>query len=312
MEKRFLLVAGILILLIHQFILPASVNFQLYFFFIGIAVLGIPHGAADMLVAKQVANINNLSFSKYYFLLKYLLRLGIFLLLFFFYPLPALLLFILLAAYHFGETDLSHFNTATVAGKLFAISYGLLILSIILLSHFDEILPLLYQLSEDDFKSPYIQYVKENIPQIISLFMLLFFIFSFIYFYRVEKNNYQNGSFLVQLMALLIILFYLPLLLGFTFYFVIWHSFLSLKNIITFLKSSQKLQFGFILKQMALYSLIAISGMSLLGWGTTMFLSYNILVLYIFIGLAVLTLPHMQVMYEMYRSIRSKKSRKLA
>lgn len=310
MEKRHLLIAGILFLLIHQFVFPASVTFQLYFFFIGIAILGIPHGAADMLVANQVASIKNLRFSKYNFLGKYLLRLGAFVLLFFYLPVPALILFLLLAAYHFGETDLSHFNTSSVAGKLFAISYGLLILSVILLTHFDEILPLLYQLSEDGFKSSSIDYIKMYSYQIISFFLFLFFAFSFIYFYIVERNNYQSGSFLVQLVVLLIILFYLPLLLGFTFYFVIWHSFLSLKNIISFLKKSQNISGVLILKQMVIYSLLAIGGMLLLGWGTTMFVSYDLLILYVFIGLAVLTLPHMQVMYQMYSSIRTGKSKK--
>ena len=65
MLKIVLLLSGCVLLLFQQFILPINNSTQLIIFLSGILFLGVPHGAADLLVASQNANSSNKSFSKF-------------------------------------------------------------------------------------------------------------------------------------------------------------------------------------------------------------------------------------------------------
>ena len=308
MIRYLMLIGGIALLLLLQFVTSISADTQLFIFLAGIVVLGIPHGAADMLVANQTASIKKIGFSKIFFLVKYLFRLGLFAAMFWFFPVIANFLFILFAAYHFGETDLNNFKTESFAGKLFVVSYGMMILGVILLSHFDDIIPLFYLFESGRSNETLINFISGYRYNILSALTVFFFASTFIYFASTEKASFHNGQFLLQLAVLLFILFYLPMVIGFTFYFIMWHSMLSLRNIVHYLNINSKLSNTVIIKQLLLYSSLAMVGILIFGWSGMMFVSGDAVMVYVFIGLAVLTAPHMQIMYDMYNSIRSQKN----
>ena len=73
------------------------------------------------------------------------------------------------------------------------------------------------------------------------------------------------------------------------------------------MKSQKKYNNQIIVKQIIFYSLIAMIGISIAGATGFMFVNHHTMLVYIFIGLAVLTAPHMQVMHEMY--LRFKKGK---
>ena len=308
MIRIVLLVIGFILLFLQQYITAISNKTQFIIFLIGIILLGIPHGAADLLVASRNAGESIKSFSKFKFLKVYVSRLLLFAGILWFFPVTGNLLFILFAAYHFGETDLHQFKTNTFLGKLFVISYGLVILSIILLPHFEEVKPI-YQLFEAGKENnQLILWIDLNRYYILSAVGILFFTATFIYFLKnVNTDEDERGQFLIRFAALIIILFNLPMLLGFTFYFVVWHSVLSLKNIILYLRNNNKYSLLIITKQILLYSVMAIAGVMLFGLTGFMFTNTNAIAGYIFLGLAVLTAPHMQIMHDMYNSIRLNK-----
>jgi creatinine amidohydrolase len=114
----------------------------------------------------------------------------------------------------------------------------------------------------------------------------------------------EKGQFLIRFAIILIIVFNLPMLLGFTFYFVVWHSVISLNNIVLYLRNHNRFSINLIARQILLYSVLAIIGIGLFGLTGFMFMSSNAVSGYIFLGLAVLTAPHMQIMHDMYNSIR--------
>ncbi len=305
MLRIVLLLSGSMLLLFQQYILPVNNSTQFIIFLSGILVLGVPHGAADLMVATQNATSNKKSFSKFRFLAVYISRLFSFAAILWFFPLAGNLLFILFAAYHFGETDLYQFKTNSLSGKAFVIFYGLLILSVILLHHFEEVKPLLQQFSAGKENAVFINWLDTNRYNIISVSGILFFTTTFIYF--LQNNNTEakdKGEFLIRFAIILFILFKLPMLLGFTFYFVIWHSVLSLNNINTYLRKNNSYTKNSIRRQIILYSLLAIGGIALFGLTGFMFINSNAMVSYLFLGLAVLTAPHMQIMHDMYNSIR--------
>ncbi|MBC7536273.1 MAG: Brp/Blh family beta-carotene 15,15'-dioxygenase [Ferruginibacter sp.] len=305
MLRIVLLAVGCLLLFLQQFFPPISINLQFIIFMTGIILLGIPHGAADILVATQSADMENKTFSKFRFLSIYVGRIILFAVIFYFLPLLANFIFIIFAAYHFGETDLYQFKTDTLPGKIFVISYGLVILSVILLHHFEEVKPLFLQFQSGKENITVINWIEANRYKILSVSGILFFTSTFIYFLKnAHLDNNENGYFLIRFAVILFILFNLPMLLGFTFYFVVWHSFLSLNNIVTYLKNKNKFSNYIITRQIAFYSTLAIAGIVLVGMTGFIFLNASATMSYLFLGLAVLTAPHMQIMHEMYYRIR--------
>lgn len=60
-----------------------------------------------------------------------------------------------------------------------------------------------------------------------------------------------------------------------------------------------------VVKQVILYSALALIGILIVGSLGFMFVSYQAFIIYIFMGLAVLTAPHMQIMHDMYGHIRT-------
>ncbi len=305
MLRIVLLLAGCVLLLFQEYILPFSNSTQFIIFLTGILLLGVPHGAADLLVATQNANSSKRSFSKLRFLTIYISRLFAFAAILWFFPLAGNLLFILFAAYHFGETDLYQFKTNTLAGKAFVIFYGLLILSVILLHHFEEVRPLFQLFSAGRENALFINWLDVNRYNIISVSGILFFTSTFIYFLGNSSTGANDkGQFLIRFAVILLILFNLPMLLGFTFYFVVWHSVLSLHNITTYLRKNNSYTQSSIRKEIVLYSVLAIGGIGLFGLTGFMFINSNAMVGYLFLGLAVLTAPHMQIMHDMYNSLR--------
>jgi beta-carotene 15,15'-dioxygenase len=305
MLRLILLIAGVLLLIFQQYVQPVTVQVQIILFLTGIILLGVPHGAADLLVATQNSEGQKKSFSKLFFFLNYLGRLGSFAAVLWFFPLIGNLLFILFAAYHFGETDLYNFRTNTLAGKLFVISYGLLILGVILLNHFEEVKPLLMEFDAGVNHAAFINWIDQNRYTILSFCGVFFFASTFFYFSTQRSALQVHGDFIAQFALILFILYNLPMVLGFTFYFIVWHSVLSLRNIVRYLRRDGAFASRLIIKQISIYSLAAMVGVCLFGVTGSMFVNDNAMMVYVFLGLAVLTAPHMQIMHDMYKSIRS-------
>ena len=309
MIRFVLLLLGCTLLLSHQYLFPVNTHLQFIIFLTGIILLGVPHGAADLLVANHSANADKKVFSKIRFLIIYISRLFLFAAILWLFPVAGNLLFIFFAAYHFGETDLHQFKTNTLLGKLFVFSYGLLILAVILLHHFEEVKPIYQLFRAAKENEPSINWIDTNRYYILSGTAVLFFTTTFVYFLKNGNNDInEKGQFLIRLAVILFILFNLPMLLGFTFYFVVWHSVLSLNNIILYLRNNNTYSLHIISKQILLYSLLAITGIGMFGLTGFMFISSNAIAAYIFLGLAVLTAPHMHIMHHMYNNLRRNKS----
>ena len=309
MIRNALLIIGGILLLFQQYIISISAQSQFIIFIIGILFLGVPHGAADLLVANRNAEAKNKVFSKINFFSVYLLRLLLFAATLYFFPVVGNTLFIFLAAYHFGETDLYQFRTNNLLGKCVVIAYGFFILSVLLFHHFEAVKPIYLLFQSGKNNAPLLNWLDINRYTMLSISGVLFFSISFLYFLR-NKHQFvdDKGQFIIRLAILLVILFNLPLLLGFSFYFIVWHSVLSLNNIIGYLRYNNRYSQMHILKQLLLYSSLAIMGIALFGWTGFMFTDINAVSGYVFLGLAVLTAPHMQIMHDMYLTIRLKRA----
>lgn len=214
-----LLLLGLILILLQHYLQPFSSADQLYIFLTGIILLGVPHGAADLLVAMQNADTGKNSFSKFQFFKTYLGRLVLFAAALWFFPILGITLFILFAAYHFGETDLHHCKTDTVLGKMLVTSYGLIILSVLLLVHLEEVKPIL-QIFQPGLESAGIFNLAESQRTIIvAISGVSFMLISATYhlYYKIALQK-KDVLFLFRFGLILIIIFNLPLIMGFSFY----------------------------------------------------------------------------------------------
>ena len=301
--RILLLITGMSFIFLQHFIAPFSPQLQFVCFIVGIVLLGIPHGAADMLVATKNASCKK-SFSATNFHLNYAGRLILFALLFWLFPVATNLLFILCASFHFGETDLISFNTANKAGKFFITSYGILILFVIILPHFETLIPL-FGLFKSGLKNEVlISYIDTYRYYLLIITVIIFILITIWYLLTNSVKHKIFFLFFIEYISLLIILYNLPMILGFTFYFVLWHSLFSLKNIFQYLGKDGMISHGVIAKQISLYSLIAFLGFFVFAFAGVLILNYNSLIAYVFLLLAVLTAPHMQVMHHMYINLK--------
>lgn len=304
MIRVTLLAIGFILLIVQYFIHPIPNSTQFVIFLIGIILLGVPHGAADLLVATE--NIGKQAFSTTKFFAIYLSRLFLFAAILYFFPLAGNILFIFIAAYHFGETDLFQFKTDKLIGKLFVTSYGLVILSIILVNHFEEVIPIFMMFESGAKHIETINWIDGHRLLLMSIAGIAFFTTTFIYFLQYNDIEQKDkGDFITRFAFLCVLLYFMPMALGFTFYFIIWHSILSLKNIVGYLRVDNNHDSSAIIKQIVLYSALALAGIGIFGFSAFYYGNNSAMAGYIFIGLAVLTAPHMEVMHSMYKNLRN-------
>ena len=308
MIRIFFLLTGLLLYFIQHFTQPVPLKLQVIALIAGVILLGVPHGAADLLVAAKNAAGKNRQFSSRAFHTKYLLRMMLFGCLLWLAPLAGYILFILFAAYHFGETDLNRYLTNSLFGKIYVTAYGLVILAVIFLTHLQELKPVSGTIEAGDYQTILINNIQRFsffiVPAIISSFILLS---AFYFHYNVIKLKSQ-ALIIGQFSILLFILYNLPVIAGFTFYFVGWHSVLSLKYIGEYLQKDGLNTTKNIARQITFYSLLAIGGMLFFAGAGFVFFNNSSPTFYIFLGLAVLTAPHIHIMYDMYKNISCKRN----
>jgi len=108
-------------------------------------------------------------------------------------------------------------------------------------------------------------WISSNRIMVVEMSVLQFAICGSIYFFQIRHTARSRNRFLAQTVILVLVLLNLPLMLGFTFYFIIWHSVLSITNIIGYLREDAKYPLEAISKQIITYSMIAIIAIAIAG-----------------------------------------------
>jgi beta-carotene 15,15'-dioxygenase len=299
--EAFLLLIGIITLIIHLLIAPISGNSQMVILLSLVLVVGVPHGALDFLVDEQNEALQNNTFSITKFVGVYLTRLFAFAL-FWFLPWLAFTLFIIFSIFHFGETDMSAFVKPNKYAVLLYFSYGSFILSILLLSHLSEIQDSLPAVSVFLKENDIYAYLLKFTPHIIFFFSTVFIITLLLQ----KKNGFVKHITLydvMQFICLLLILIYLPLMLAFTFYFALWHSILSVRNIFSYFKNyNSAKKFTLICGKSLLFSFLALGSIIGLYFVMKIYMPDFNMLFALLVVLSVLTLPHLTVMHGMYKN----------
>lgn len=307
--SRILLSVGVLLVVWNNYIIPIPETIQWIIFGATILIAGIPHGALDHIVAKQNSSLHHRPFSSTQFYLTYLSRMVLFGICWYFFPSFALLLFIVLSAFHFGETDLPlpvsiHKRSAIILQT----NYGLLIVLVLLLTHSQEVLSILTIIEKENTVLLSLIF-KPLYSTLIILITCSLLILNFVWLYRSHRlslEKYMKIAF--RSILILGIIVYLPLPLAFAFYFGCWHSLQSLENIRQHLSNSgsRHISFTYLLQKCIPFSLIAFMGIGVLTFLATYLKTESVFLFFFFVGIAILTAPHLEVMSDMYEHLRKK------
>lgn len=264
---------------------------QLIVGFFLILSFGIAHGANDLLLIKKIYEEQSKSYWKS--LLNYLIIIFIAILLFSFIPWLAMLLFIIVSSYHFGEQHWENKNIYDnkIANTLFHTIYGSFILLLLFNFHNNEVMKIMLEITGIDF-------TFISIPSLlICSGFLLIAIFSYNYF---TNKLFQKivGIELLYLLVFAIIFKVGSLIWAFAIYFIFWHSIPSLLDQIKFLFGEVSiLNFKSYCKSAFIYWLISIVGILVLYF---LLKDYTIFDSIFFSFLAAITFPHVIVIERMF------------
>lgn len=261
----------------------SSEEYLSYFF---ILTVGIMHGSNDISLLKEIKFTDRLKSS---FLILYILLIIFNATAFFISPFFALVTFVIVSCYHFGEQHYHHLiKERNTYSLLFFLSYGMLIFGLLFYNNFTATSSIIYELTDVAIEEKYFFY--------FLLFGVGMMIITTVY----NRNNFNSDFnyfqelFLILLFALLFKLS--GLLWAFAIYFVVWHSLPSLMDQIKLLYGDfSKINFINYIKTSFIYWLISIIGLVMLYFSTKYF-NINFITIF-FAFLAAITVPHVIVMY---------------
>ena len=256
--------------------------------YIMVISVGILHGANDLLILstkdqKDKKLIKNL-----------LIYIGIILLCVVIYLLSsflAIVLFVVLSAYHFGEEHLSHkINVNFGFNAVYFLSYGLFIFALLFYQSLSDVDVIMTDLTGRTFSKTQIE---------ITLITSAIFLGVGTVFLILTKRN-ESVLFLREFLYLVLLFFVFntsSLILGFAIYFILWHSIPSIIHQIEFISGNlNKRNVISYVKKALIYWVISIAGLLFLY----QFLpEIKLLATVIFVILFAVTAPHTWVMHRM-------------
>ena len=286
--KNITLVSTFFCLWLSSQLSPVLQDYLAYAF---ILTFGVLHGANDITL------IHSLSKGKKPIKMLLLVYLGAMALVAFFFLLSkglALLFFILISAYHFGE---QHFNKQFIGRTTwripFFMSYGFLILFMIFNTKLDKVINVIADLTG-------LVLMASVFKIVLVVALLVFLLLSIVLFNkRILKINPVREFF--YLTVLTVVFATSSLIWGFAIYFILWHSLPSMKDQLGYLYGeATKKSFVQFLRTSFLYWFLSIAGLALLYWLLKDSVHYFVTVLlYV---LAAITFPHVIVMSKVESS----------
>tara|TARA_B100001093_G_scaffold124933_1_gene117578 strand:+ start:67 stop:1002 length:936 start_codon:yes stop_codon:yes gene_type:complete len=258
--------------------------------------IGVSHGSLDHLKGKKLIKILKIENILVFYLIYILIALTV-IVLWTIIPSISLLVFLVVAAYHFGKEDTQFLvieNSFLI--QLLFFFKGTLVILAPLYFHFDEtisIFKLLLVDNENFYKS--LSFIETN--KILLNGMILSTFSSVILF--AKKFEIKKFTIFLDFFSILILNYYFSPLLAFTVYFCFLHS---IRHIITLMSEldEKNLNNGFIIflnKALPLTILTAFFCLIGLYFLNNTYDFSNSILKVIFIGLASLTFPHILLEY---------------
>lgn len=247
-NQHYKIFISIFFLWLFMFIPNQTVIIISYF---SVMTLGIYHGSNDIQLIKKLNKNNN---SNLLLASAYIVILLLSIILFIFSKTITFLIFITLSSYHFGEQHLHKKKIGRKQIEVFIyLLHGLFIFSLLFINKYEEVISISSELFRLNLH-----------PNIFKTFTIISGCF---YFTTLFVNYYKSGDYSTIFEEIIYSVFFFiffkasSLIVGFSLYFIIWHSIPSIYDQILFLhkkisKSTLKL---YLKKSFALWLLSLLS-----------------------------------------------------
>ena len=272
-----------------------SVNYQDMVGFSLILSVGLIHGANDLLIIKRNTS-SDTNFSQFKSFIKYFGIVLAGLIFFYFFPSFALISFILVSIYHFGEQHIEAIpldkNLKNSRRYISIISHGILLFTIIFMNNTKVVV--------DVFSSFNIVFLNYN-------FLIIILIITSILYASILIVKKDLQPFLISEILFFGLFYFLSitssLILCFSVYFIFFHSILSIKDQVKYIYGSNNSKsLKRYIKNSLPYFILALIFLILFYICTE--IDNNDLLPIIFTFLAAITFPHVLVIEKMYRTMK--------
>ena len=270
----------ILALSIIFFGLESSYSVEL--FIIVMLSIGIPHGSVDHIIAFINPNARKFK-SKPIFYVIYLSLIVINIMIWIISPFLGLLVFLIISCYHFGETQVIGYNSTD--NKLLNFVVGANILLSLFLNNIAELQEILYIIPE---------FSNLDLSSFDNVFFLLFSV-AVLMLSIVNFDIKRKVPLYAEMTILYMVFFHTDLLTSFALYFGFCHSLPMLMLEFKEFKNDNFVKFY--LKTLPFTILSIIFGFLLYQFNNDLLTSDN-LILFVFIIISSLTLPHVFIMKD--------------
>ncbi|MEM6321899.1 MAG: Brp/Blh family beta-carotene 15,15'-dioxygenase, partial [Bacteroidota bacterium] len=259
---------------------------------------GIPHGASDFVIFQQLLDKRKITQQIAYFGIGYTTITVLYLCVWWISPFSAFLLFLINSIYHFGESNWNYLKIESRLKKSAIYSiWGAAVLGVPVLLHFEEAAVIIQEITGT--------HVVISTAIRASLIFLLCFGNLVAITTLLEEEHLETHQFYREIrhfLLLMLLFFCTPLLIGFSVYFVFWHSIYAVKdqfNLLELARNDQRKKAY--IRQVLVISLISFVGVGVLyiGAHNLMNQGYNLGKLFVFI--AVITVPHSLLMHYLYQ-----------
>ncbi len=272
-----------------------SVNYQDMVGFSLILSVGLIHGANDLLIIKRNTS-SDTNFTQFKSFIKYFGIVLAGLVFFYFFPSFALISFILVSIYHFGEQHIEAIpldkNLKNSRRYISIISHGILLFTIIFMNNTKVVV--------DVFSSFNIVFLNYN-------FLIIILIITSILYASILIIKKDLQPFLISEILFFGFFYFLSitssLILCFSVYFIFFHSILSIKDQVKYIYGSNNSKsLKRYIKNSLPYFILALIFLILFYIYTD--IDNNNLLPIIFTFLAAITFPHVLVIEKMYRTMK--------
>lgn len=264
-----------------------------------VVLLGIPHGAVDHLVAADLFGLEATWRDQAMFYAGYLLLMAAYGALWFILPGFCLLLFLVFAVYHFGQSDLEYLGLGGVRQHVLDVSRGLLLVGLPLTAHLDTVAPIFAEIAGVNLLawSWLTEHAAAWSALLVGQHALLFL--------ALGRQDLAWSTLLRETLTIVVltVLFVVSHpLVAFAVYFGFWHSLGHILELVRFFnRRGARMTLAGFYRKAALFTVISLAGLGVLYLAGGAFGLRERMLSLLFILISVLTLPHMVIVEKFWR-----------
>lgn len=217
------IVLGIILLIFQEIKGELTVWIQIFFAFGFVFFIGIPHRVMDIWLEQEHQRRAGKPFNKILFYIRYIISIALLSTLWYFVPTLSIILFLLLTAWHIGESDLKNVPANNILWTWTRFVYGLFIVSWLFLLHGSQASILWASITKQDYFMMQIwlllnAYSNTIITTLGVMLTLLLLLVQWKFEMPLELKK------VLFLISILVISAWLPLLPAIGLYFGGWHA----------------------------------------------------------------------------------------